>query len=178
MRRVGQQRLVEIDEAGIRVPESQGDCYPACIASIFELPLELAPGYGGDSQAVWDWLARNYPGIGMVVRDWPEPREAPHHTGFWIATVVSTRFRERDCGWCHPARETSDPPRFYRQDECPRCGGTGHGPGLHAIVMENTSPVWDPHPEAHGLADEYACVGETYFTVTDPARLAARSMPA
>lgn len=178
MRRVSQQQLVDVDEQGVRRPESVGDCFPACVASIFEIPLDLAPGMGGNSQAVWDWLALNFPGIGMVVRDWDEPREPYHRAGYWIATVVSSRFREPNCDRCTPdRRRKSDPPYVWRRDECPFCQGTGHGRGLHAIVMENAQRVWDPHPKADWDATPQI-VGETYFVVTDPARLAARSLPA
>jgi hypothetical protein len=76
VRRVSQKRLVQVDENGVRLEKSTGDCYPACIASIFEIPLRDAPGRNGSSQEVWDWLARNYPGVGMVVRDFG-PHPAP-----------------------------------------------------------------------------------------------------
>lgn len=175
MRRVSQQKLLELDEHGRRVDGSSGDCYPACIASIFEIPLDQAPGANGNSQEVWDWLALNFAGIGIDVRVWDEPRDHVHHSGFWIATIVSPRFKDH-CYSCHPDRETSDPP-WYRRDECPRCDGTGWAPGLHAVVMENGKRVWDPHPEVDWDAP-IEIIGETVFTVTDPARLAARVLPA
>lgn len=170
--------LVEIDENGLRKPDSSGDCYPACIASIFEIPLELAPGMNGNSQKVWDWLALNYPGIGMTVRDWHEPRDHVRNDGFWIATVISPRFREPDCHHCTTDRRRKSKPEhgFYRRDECVDCGGTGHGRGFHAVVMEYGRLAWDPHPKAD-WDTPLQIVGETLFTVTDPARLAVRTIP-
>jgi hypothetical protein len=177
MRRVRQQQKVAVDERGIRLPESRGDCYPACVASIFELPLEKVPGLGGNTQAVFDWMALNYPGIGLRSRTWVEPRDEPeYHAGFWIATVLSSRFREADCSYCRPDTETSDPPWFWRRDECPACEGSGEMRGLHAIVMENRDVAWDPHPDADGSPYRYC--GEDFFIVTDPSRLAARPLPA
>lgn len=179
MRRVTQSVTVDIDERGIRVEGTQGDCYVACIASVFELPLEGCPGLGGNSQQVWNWLAANYPGVGMIVRDWTVPRDEPdRHEGFWIAHVLSPRFREPDCHHCTPdRRRRSRPPHFWRRDECPACDGTGHSHGVHAIVMEHWRPVWDPHPHVAGLLDSYKYVGETVFVVTDPARLQPRTLP-
>jgi len=177
MRRVTQQQLVEVDENGVILPDSRGDCYPACLASIFELPLSAVPGMGGNTRTVFDWLALNFPGIGIVSRSWMEPKAPYYRAGFWIATVISSRFREPDCHHCTPdRRRKSKPPYFYRRAECPVCDGTGHARGLHAIVMENARRVWDPHPEADWTS-EPQIVGEDYFVVTDPARLAARSLP-
>jgi hypothetical protein len=174
VRRVSQKRLVEVDEHGIRVEGSAGDCFPACIASIFELPLELAPGMGGNTQALYDWLALNYSGIGCASRSWLEPKQTLNN-GFWIATVISPRFREPVCHNCSPERAASEPPFFWRRDECPYCDATGHQRGLHAVVMEHGRLAWDPHPQAD--YSEPQVVGETVFVVTDPARLPARTIP-
>ncbi len=176
MRRVSQQQLVVTDERGVRTRDSSGDCFPACIASIFELPLKAVPGSGGNVTAVYEWLALNYPGIGVVSRSWPEPREPEYRQGYWIATVISSRFREPDCGYCASHVEESKPPFHWRRDECPCCGGSGEAPGLHAIVMEHAKRVWDPHPDAD-WDSEPAFVGETHFVVTDPARLSPRLLP-
>lgn len=177
MRRVQQRRLIEVDERGVRKPESSGDCYPACIASIFEIPLGMAPGMSGNTQAVHEWLALNFPGIGIVSRHWDEPKEPYYRAGFWIATIISSRFREPDCHRCTTdRRRKSSPPYWYRRDECPSCEGTGEALGLHAVVMENAKRVWDPHPQADWAAP-LRIVGEDYFVVTDPARLSARAVP-
>lgn len=177
MRRVSQQTLVQVDDDGIRIPDTPpGDCYQACVASIFELPLPLAPGYGGNSQSIWDWLALNYPGIGMVARSWVEPKDPEYRQGYWIATIISDRFREPDCGHCRPENDKSEPPFYWTREECPHCEGGGHQRGLHAVVMENRVRVWDPHPEADWDAP-LRIVGETFFVVTDPARLSARTVP-
>lgn len=176
MRRVSQRQTATVVD-GIRVPDSPpGDCLPACIASIFELDLDDAPGLGGRNQQIWDWLALNYPGIGMAARDWLEPRKDVHHKGFWIATTVSPRYRESVCHYCNAVRAESEPPYFWRRDECPHCNGTGQQRGLHAVVMEHGKLAWDPHPQAT-WPDELPIVGETYFTVTDPSRLTARVLP-
>lgn len=177
MRRVTQQKLVEVDERGVIKKGSSGDCYPACIASIFEIPLDQAPGQRGSTQEVWDWLALNFPGVSVVARSWIEPRDEPdRHEGYWIATVVSSRFREPDCQYCSVEREESDPGYFWRRDECPACEGTGEARGLHTVVMEGSKRVWDPHPKAD-WDTPLRFVGEDYFIVTDPARITARLVP-
>lgn len=178
MRRVTQTETVKVDADGVILPGSSGNCFPACVASIFEVPLKDAPGAHGNVQKVRDWLALNFPGIGLVARDWTEPRDWVHHGGYWIATVVSSRFRERDCHHCTTDRRRRSRPEhgFYRREECPYCGGSGHSRGLHAIVMEHARRVWDPHPEADWYS-EPQIVGEVFFTVEDPAKLAARVLP-
>ena len=177
MRRVSQQRLVDVDEHAVRLPHSSGDCFPACIASLFEIPLDQAPGMGGNTQDLHDWLALNFPGISVVSRDWLEPKAPYFRPGYWIATVISSRFREPDCHHCTTdRRRKSKPPWFWRRAECPYCEGSGHCRGLHAIVMEHARRVWDPHPKAD-WDNEPRIVGETFFVVTDPARLTARTQP-
>jgi hypothetical protein len=178
MRRITQQKLVEVDEHGVRLPDSSGDCYPACIASVFEIPLDQAPGMHGNTQHVHDWLALNFPGIGIVSRSWTEPKAPYYRAGFWIATVISSRFREPDCHHCTTDRRRKSKPEwgFYRRDECPICDGTGHARGLHAIVMEHARRIWDPHPHAD-WDSEPRIVGEDFFVVTDPTRLVARALP-
>ena len=179
MRRVTQTQLVHVDADGVMLKDSPpGNCFPACVASIFELPIDQAPGTRGNTQHVRDWLALNFPGIGLVSRDWNEPRDHVYNGGYWIATVLSTRFREPDCHHCTTDRRRKSKPEwdFWRRDECPRCEGTGHPIGLHAIVMEHANRAWDPHPEAD-WDSEPQIMGETVFTVEDPSRLAARVIP-
>lgn len=179
MRRVSQRQIVDVDESGVMKPGSEGDCFPACVASIFEIPLEQAPGRRGNTQEVWDWLALNFPGVGVVARSWQVPRDEPEwHQGYWIATVLSARFREPDCGHCTPDRRRKSRPDvgFFRRDECPVCDGTGHAVGLHAVVMEGRRRVWDPHPQADWDAP-LRFMGEDFFVVTDPSRLTARGVP-
>lgn len=178
MRGVQQTEMVDVDERGIIKPGAGGDCYPACIASIFELPLSQVPGRRGNRQEVFDWLALNFPGVGVISRHWTVPRDEPDfHQGYWIATVISRRFRMADCQSCiADRRRKSNPPYFWRREECPACEGTGEELGLHAVVMEGRQRVWDPHPKADRDAP-LQFRGEDVFVVTDPARLTPRVLP-
>ncbi len=126
--------------------ETRGDCVAACVATIFELPLEEVDIRGGASfQDVCDWTKAFKPHLRYNERDlctnhrivsedpetiWafdlPDPSEAidPPTDGLWIAHVVSPR------------------------------GLLKHGPyrGMpieHAVVMCGPEMVWDPHPDRH-----------------------------
>jgi hypothetical protein len=175
MRRVSQRFKVDVDERGVRKKGSFGDCVPACLASIFELPIETF-GDRDPGQKLYDFLACNYAGITHVTRYFKPTPDPPHHPGFWIAGVLSARFKE-ECHNCSPERETSEPQwDFWRRDECPWCDGTGLAAGWHAVVMENRQRVWDPHPDVDWNAP-VTYVSETVFVVGDPSKLQARTMP-
>lgn len=177
MRRVTQKTKVEVDERGVRLPGSHGDCVPACLASVFELPIEVF-GDRDDSQRLYEFLALNYPGVSVRVRYLPfRTEEVPYNWGFWLAGIESSRFKV-DCTHCKADQEASVPEHdFWRRDECRWCEGSGLKPGWHMIVMENRQRVWDPHPDADWDAP-LSFVSETVFVVADPARLLARTVPA
>lgn len=127
----------------------EGDCFWACLASIFEEPLEsfhygklLAPNdpdIAKLSECRWprlkfhfDDLGRNYRLVdGPSVPGHPHPQrwkydppaewDAPT-LGYWIASVFSQKLR-------HPI-------------ESPYYGM----PGLHAVIMHGRHVVHDPNP--------------------------------
>lgn len=176
MRLVTQRHSAEVDADGLVVEGGQrGDCVAACLASIFELPIDVFPPTD-DRQWLWRWLAVYYPGVSFVHKQYGRPTEqAPGHTGLHLAGIVSSRFRER-CTDCNEEIEESTP-FFFRRDECPWCGGSGIRPGHHSVVMKGSHREWDPHPDADWDAP-LTYVSETLFIVTDVARLAPRMVPA
>ena len=98
-------------------PGVPGDCLRACVASIFELPLEDVPHFVADPRtwlpALADWLSPM--GLGIDYEEYGGAWEkAPRrlHEGHWIAGVSSQRF---------PG-------------------------GRHAVVMDFDRIAWDPSP--------------------------------
>ena len=69
---------------------SKGNCWAACLASIFEVPLESIPGPSGVAEEFWPdyhaWLnARNATVVSLGRGEWiPD--------GFVIGSVMSPRF--------------------------------------------------------------------------------------
>lgn len=161
-----------------------GDCYRACVASIFEVAYEETDGItGGDSQTLTDWVRRRYPGVGMSYRmlgdtwkdvetldSWRQWPESHYEPGYWIATVKSKRIPDREIYGCGCGERTpgGDP-------DCRWCGGKpdtrfmGIQWGLHAVVMRHGVCVWDPHPERDKGFGPFC--GATFFRVEDPAKL-------
>lgn len=176
MIRISQRYSAEVDENGLVFEGSQrGDCVAACLASIFEMPIDTFPEHD-DTQWLWRWLAVYFPGVDLQHKHFGRPTdEAPYHRGFWLATIESSRFKEHctDCS-VDLAESTSF---FWKRDECPWCRGTGIRPGFHCVVMENRDRVWDPHPGVDWDAP-LSFAGEKTFHVKDVARLTPRVMPA
>jgi hypothetical protein len=137
-------------------PPVRGNCLAACVASIFEVPLDdLALIY--DNRTLGFWLRGAQPALtyrhqdhGRLGEDlvW---RAAPVALGsvmpdvstlraLWIATVKS-----------------------------PRIEATEDNIGLHAVVMRGREVAWDPHPaRSDGVGAQYAM---TWFELIDPGRL-------
>jgi hypothetical protein len=73
--------------------EPMGDCLRACVASIFELPIDQVPHFAEAESwfsAMCDWLRP----MGLVVEIQSyggESRDLPkrYHSGWWIASVES-----------------------------------------------------------------------------------------
>lgn len=167
----------------------RGNCFPACIASIFELPLPAVPRY--DTQHVYNWLRRRYPGIGMkrIVYFKPHPKypfeyvdiakaKPPDHPGYWIATVESPRFTTL-CHRCFGKKRIKvylkddghlpEKERVSRRERCFACKGKGREIGLHAVVMQGNKLAWDPSPKRDMGIGRFR--GETLFYVNDPSLL-------
>jgi hypothetical protein len=115
-----------------------GNCFQACIASIFELPIEDVPDWNANGEGRWldlydVWLAER--GLAMVCVDVHTDtfREFSYHdkiSVYWIAGVKSPRIS-----------------------------------GSHAVVMENHKMVWDPHPQRDmGIRELIDC---TFFVPLD-----------
>lgn len=123
-----------------------GNCMVACLASIFEVPIDVIPDAPFEEglresviwQRKWDgwqaWLRRF--GLAMVELNgdaWKLP-------GFTILGVISKRPHPKD-----PAKNL-----------------------LHTVVARDGEIVWDPHPErAAGVGDRLDC---TAFVALDPSR--------
>lgn len=160
-------------------PEYRGNCYSACVASIFELPIDRVPDlHGGGDSALNEWLAVYYPGVRVESRD-IVPTEGSTWKGvqgLWIATVESPRYTE-ECRY-HTAGPDAEEmePFWWHRENCPHCCGGGERPGYHAVVAEGRFVKHDPHPAIAGYAWEYngRLCGWSRFVVVDPARLSVR----
>ena len=178
---VEQQVLAVFDENGDRVVA--GDCMRACVASVFELPLEDVPHFAGLDDWYGEWLrwleAR---GLGIydarIRVDEDDPTKLLGHPagGYWFAAVKSPRLLVR-CHFCH-----GDGQELYRWDDaaygyvvldeprpCATCDASGRVPGLHLVVMEGGVLVWDPHPQRE--QGHLGFVSGEILRVLDPARL-------
>lgn len=106
-----------------------GNCFQACLASIFEVSLEEVPDWNINGEGRWldlydKWLAER--GLAMVdifingnpCREFPKSFDV-----YWIGGFKSPRFN-----------------------------------GTHAVVMKNHQIVWDPHPQRDmGVGDLVDC---------------------
>lgn len=116
-----------------------GDCVRACVASIFELPIDRVPHFT-DGAEPWIWAMEKWLAPFGLTLEREDYREGPsdnhprrYHDGWWIASVIS---------------ENID-------------GAT------HAIVMHETDVRHDPSPSPRRTP--YRFVGECYFVAADPA---------
>lgn len=165
----------------------RGDCVAACLASIFEMPYEDCAEVQGDSQGVFKWTRKHFPGVRAETRvlrplDGPERigdhvnwLTGHHEQGYWMAAIWSPRIPDREmtgCGCTDRTDGAGDP-------DCEWCHGRpaernlGILWGLHAVVMFNDQLVWDPHPDADPNATLYFNSATTWY-VEDPARLTPR----
>lgn len=68
-----------------------GDCFPACMATVLQLPLEVLPN---DHSPAWHniWAAfLSQFGLDLI---YGSPKDAIWVGGFWIATVKSINYKE------------------------------------------------------------------------------------
>jgi hypothetical protein len=146
MRPVEQTELANYDE----VPPRRGNCLAACVASIFEMPLlSLAGVY--DSQTLWDWLAKHYPGIGMVAQT------------FFPPDLTSDDPLEVPLGSRRPGDGFSNLPGATHWIAVVRSLRTPH---MHCVVMLDDELVWDPHPQREmGVGGQ---TGAYWFTLDRP----------
>jgi hypothetical protein len=181
---VEQQQFAEYDENGDAI--KHGDCMRACVASLFELPLEEVPHFVEHDNwyQLWsDWLAeRNlrWSRAFYSVRD-DDPTQLNGYPGdiYWLATVKSPRIKSR-CNVCKgtalASHSWTGPDSSYVEHDppiiCPYCD-RGRSPGSHLVVMFGKEIAWDPHPQR-----EMGHLGFTEgwdFRLIDPARAKAMS---
>jgi len=101
-----------------------GDCFRACVASIFEFPIETMPNFWEQTQDVSDYW--------KLTNAW-----AVKTLGF---KVVNFQFSPND-------RHVMDGLL------CVACAKSPRGDIDHAVVWQD-SLVYDPHPSGAGLAEE------------------------
>ena len=161
-----------VEQTRLYDPEAdspRGNCVAACIASIFEMDIEVVDTElqdGPSASDVAEWTNNNCPGLEYRSIDlvpfesweqcddedgerwthgWPDENKWLDYVptlGYWMASVVSPR------------------------------GLLAHGPlrGMpvtHAVVMKGSAVVWDPHPKrAMGTGVVYAL---NWWVAKDPA---------
>lgn len=166
---VEQRQMAIFDERGDNV--QRGDCLTACIASLFELPIDDVPFFV-DMENWWgeynNWLHDRGLQLGQVrlstVDDDPTRLNGHPTEGiYWIATVKSPRSKAR-CNGCKGTGQSQ-----HEEGPCGWCGESGLVPSLHAVVMCGGELVWDPHPQRD--MGHLGFVSGEWFVVRDPARL-------
>ena len=76
---------------------SNGNCFSACLASLFELPIEAVPNFfevGGNDAPLWwaavrDWLRPH--GFGVMSLSFPNPSLFEEFEGWFIVSGESIR---------------------------------------------------------------------------------------
>lgn len=127
------------------------DCMTACLASVFEVPYEECPvlcdGGGVQAQA-WHGILDGW----LADRGWARLERLRHDD------LSGDPLR---CPWRFPGYWIAGvrSPRLDDRD--------------HAVVMEASTLVWDPHP-ARAMGHR-GFVDATYFLPLNPARFALRS---
>ena len=101
-----------------------GDCFRACVASIFEFPIEEMPNFWEQTQDVSEFWALNDRWI----------------TGKTGCRCVSFCFEEKDL-------------HFVDNILCIACAKSPRGDMDHAVVWKN-GVIHDPHPSNAGLAED------------------------
>ena len=102
----------------------QGNCFPACIASVLEIPLEGIPNFCVEFPSKWHWevnkwLSENHGVVLLTITPWDQDHVFPPF-------VVDT----------------------YHLMSGPSVRGHHH-----SIVALNGKMVHDPHPDGHGLIE-------------------------
>jgi hypothetical protein len=156
---VEQRYMAIFDERGDNV--QRGDCLTACVASIFELPIDEVPFFV-EHDNWWQMYQDFFRDRGLCLerawikfdRDdrtkltgWPGDR-------FWIGHVYSPRGKSR-CPVCKGEKVAqsqwfdfvSERVEFDEPQPCNQCKATGLTQSLHAVVMHGRDLVWDPHPQ-------------------------------
>lgn len=129
-----------------------GDCFRACVASIFELPLDQVPHFLEPQVSRWflraqEWLKQF--ALALDYDSHPAAARPPRYPrGWWIASVESELFP-----------------------------GSQHAVVMRGIELDTDEPpwrvAWDPSPRPR--TTPYVFRGATWFVALDPAAIARRA---
>jgi len=112
--------------------DGKGDCFAACLASIFELELRQVPNFCVEFPKSWlyqsnKWLAT--------------------HTGLCLLEVGADRAAKK----CEGITTLLEFPCYHLI-----CGKSPRGDFLHQVVGFRGEVVHDPHPSRLGVLDEFS----------------------
>lgn len=169
MKKIYQTKFIKIDEYGIALEKSFGNCLSACLASIFNRPLTDIPDIDS-AEKLYNWTKQVNEGIApiIILYDRPEDKIRNFHSGYWIAGVLSKRFK-RKCNKCTSCEKIMSESFLFDISNCPWCGGSSISDGEHTIVMNKNEIIFDPHPNAINI--DYQFISEIYWEVDDPSQL-------
>ena len=103
--------------------DTLGDCFRACVASIFELPLESVPNF------------------------WEQTQEGKE---FW---ELNDKWARENLGHvCIPFEFNDGDTELVKDILCIACAKSPRGKVDHAVVWKN-GLIHDPHPSRDGLAE-------------------------
>lgn len=140
-------------------PEKRGNCVAACLASLFEVPIEDCAGVIYYNQ-LCEWTKERFPALSVdqvgVGDSWGQTRDPEAYLewptehfcfGYWMATVWSPRVVDL-------------------------VGDDGYMEwGLHAVVMRGSDLAWDPFPGADWSEEPMRFRSCTSWRVWDPGQL-------
>lgn len=82
-----------------------GNCFSACLASLFEVPIEEVPNFfdlAGEDDALWWGEVRNWlrvRGFGIMFLDLPDPAFLAHFEGWFIVSGKAARGLDHATIW-------------------------------------------------------------------------------
>lgn len=129
----------------------KGNCFQACIASLFELPIEVVPDFVNEYDLAWlgqfdSWLAP------MNLLASCHAAAIPNSVG--CAEDLSTQFG------------LGASPKGYAIATIRLIGGSGR---LHAVIYKDGKFLWDPNPE-RDVNRRFNIRMWTVLQVLDPAK--------
>ena len=106
--------------------DTEGNCFPACLASLLELPLETIPNF---------CHAYGHAHMARTGRDWlTEARSWLHPRGWWYLEVAAKTLEAIPGGVWHVM-----------------AGPSPRGDHYHSVVGSGGAMIFDPHPSQAGL---------------------------
>lgn len=132
-------------------PPIRGNCLAACVASIFEVPIQTLEGVY-DSNTLWAWLREYFPAIGVLA-----------HT--YYLSSARGELSGVPLGARYPSGHTNMP-GVTPWIAVVRSLRTPHA---HCVVMVCHTLAWDPHPHREmGVGEQ---IGDYTFTLDHPEKL-------